>query len=366
MIPVSPSFFSAAQAMGDVCLVGREAAEMGAWFERTWDFVEARIKEHRRKTLTFGFFVFFLPQWGPPARDMATWLWRLANASGTAVPYPLMAALMDVGFTWWNAITAPLGAAIMLLVWFEIRKSERKAGNAPQKALEGDGQPSSRGTDVPPSPPASRVERNAARTLDELRASLSGLPVGDGHAEAEPSDLHALTEQEREERATILLRQLGVTVRVRWRGNPNGLDVEALNISDDVVDGFRLFVIEMLRRTSNGVFGKVVEFHNNDRHSFARVELRTKAFGPIDGVRLFPGTPVPFNYLRVAPGPALTFGVPPGVVKTGGRWRTDFAFTAKDHKEATTSLEWEWRPGDAPVPWPGPPLMTERSGGLKL
>ena len=171
------------------------------------------------------------------------------------------------------------------------------------------------------------LSRVASPSIEHLRESLAGLPVGDGLVEANPG------EAQRERRAEIPMRALGVSIHVRWRPHPQGLDVEMLNTGDDVIDEVRLWVVEMLRRTNNDVDGKVSDFHNSADHSFPREELHAPLFPDIGkGARLFPGDPVTFRYLVCAPGKVLRFGVSANEARSGGRWRTDFLYRVKDGK----------------------------------
>ena len=90
--------------------------------ERRWDAVERHVRHHRRKYAVVGFFVFFLPQWGPPAWEMSFWLASFLSVSEIHVRAPHV----DLSFSWWNWVTAPLGVLLFLFVWWEVRKSPQR------------------------------------------------------------------------------------------------------------------------------------------------------------------------------------------------------------------------------------------------
>ena len=68
-----------------------------------------------------------------------------------------------------------------------------------------------------------------AQSIDEVRESLAGMPVGDAQVEADPSDVHA-------QRVSKGEQQRELTVRLRWRPHSNGIDIEVENDGDDVID----------------------------------------------------------------------------------------------------------------------------------
>lgn len=90
---------------------------LSRWIENKWDAIELFVRRHRRKTVTAGFFLFFLPQWLPTARDAVVWIVSFTPTISAIRPM----SAPDFSFSIWNWLTAPAGVLLMLFVLWETR-----------------------------------------------------------------------------------------------------------------------------------------------------------------------------------------------------------------------------------------------------
>jgi hypothetical protein len=82
-----------------------------------WDACARHVRRHPRKYATIGFVVIFLPQWIPAAVNSAVWV-------SSTIVRPIWTQAVGLSPTFsLNWITAPIGIALLLLVWRQTRRS---------------------------------------------------------------------------------------------------------------------------------------------------------------------------------------------------------------------------------------------------
>jgi hypothetical protein len=195
---------------------------LGNRMERAWDIVEAAVQRHRRKSLTIGFLVITLPQSAPATRDAVAWLAGFIPAFKAQVAMLQAMSMPELSFSW-NLVTTPIGLAMMLFVLWEIRKADRRPSGYTR--------------------PEGTKPQSAANLVEEITPAAASARFDQAMKRADDT-LARIVESgssEQQQRADILMRMRGLEVSLRWRPHPNGLDIEALNIGNDVIDGFRLF-----------------------------------------------------------------------------------------------------------------------------
>lgn len=173
-------------------------SRMSAWCVRAWDAVAAHIARHPRKYATLGFLIFFLPGWIPVARDAARGLWSLVSPPNSLSSILTLISWPEWSFSWWSLITTPIGALLMLLVWWETRRPPAKfpSGFRPSVLLSFDS-PNLRffkREDVAPNhlivhnegnPSALRVRFEPVVFHDTLRMEIDEIPMIGPYAKTE-------------------------------------------------------------------------------------------------------------------------------------------------------------------------------------
>lgn len=103
--------------------------------QQLWDSVEAHVLRHRRKYTALGFVLFFLPQWIPSAAAAIEWILELLPTGPPIADFPGSISFPAIELSRWNLITTPIGAALLLLVWWETRKFNTRSASANRQEL---------------------------------------------------------------------------------------------------------------------------------------------------------------------------------------------------------------------------------------
>ena len=148
-----------------------------------------------------------------------------------------------------------------------------------------------------------------------------------------------------------ILRIVELEIKVKWREEPEGLDIAVFNLSPYKVDGFKFSITNLRWRASNGEFVDVPEFHSGPL-AFEEIVF-------LDGSsQLFCEIPVRYTFVRKE-GQALRFQ---GAVRGGlqqlkidrqGVWQV--SLMCRDaFRELPKVLHFEWTKNSVPRPWKFP------------